>query len=49
MVAERAADLIRGRTALKQVAEVWEAPEWQTRQRVGAPQRPLAPGPALQA
>lgn len=45
MVAERAADLIRGRTPLKQVAEVWEAPAWQTRQRVDEPQRPVPPGP----
>ncbi len=49
MVAERAADLIRGRTPLKQVVEVWEAPAWQTRQRAGEPQRPVPPGPPPQA
>ena len=40
MVAERAADLIRGRPPLSASnAPVWLDAEWQTRQRQGAPER----------
>ena len=45
MVAERAADLILGRTMLRQEVDVWQAPEWQHRQRSGIPLRPVPPGP----
>ena len=45
MVAERAADLILGRTMLRQEVDVWQAPEWQHRQRSGVPLRPVPPGP----
>jgi len=45
MVAERAADLIRGKTPERQEARVWEAPDWQTQQRMGQPLRPVAVGP----
>ena len=31
---------------LREEAPVWEAPEWQSRQREGAPVRPLSAGPA---
>ena len=41
MVAERAADLILGRTMLRQEVDVWQAPEWQHRQRSGIPLRPV--------
>jgi choline dehydrogenase len=46
MVAERASDLIRGKTPLRGEAPVWEAPEWQSRQREGAPVRSVPAGPA---
>ena len=46
MVAERASDLIRGKAPLCEVAPVWEAPEWQSRQREGAPVRSVPAGPA---
>ena len=43
MVAERAADIIAGRELLPASdAPVWEAPDWQTRQRPGESARPLA-------
>ncbi|MDC6485563.1 choline dehydrogenase [Luminiphilus sp.] len=45
MVAERAADLIRGKTPERQEARVWEAPDWQTQQRMGQPLRPVLVGP----
>jgi len=45
MDAERAADLILGRTMLRQEVDVWQAPEWQHRQRSGVPLRPVPPGP----
>lgn len=42
MVAERAADLIRGRTPLPASnAPAWVDPEWQTRQRQGSPARSI--------
>ena len=44
MVAERAADLILNRAPERQEARVWEAPNWQTLQRVGQPLRPVPVG-----
>ena len=42
MLAERAADLIRGREPLSPTEiPVWVAPEWEQRQREAAPARPL--------
>jgi choline dehydrogenase len=42
MVAEKAADLIRGRAPLPPSnAAVYTDPEWQTRQRPGAPVRTI--------
>ncbi len=46
MVAERASDLIRGKAPLKEEVPVWQASEWQSRQREGAPVRPVPAGPA---
>ena len=46
MVAERASDLIRGKAPLREEAPVWQAPEWQHRQREGAPVRSVPAGPA---
>jgi len=43
MVAERAADIIAGREFLPASdAPIWEAPDWQTRQRPGESARSLA-------
>ncbi|MBI1386481.1 MAG: choline dehydrogenase [Rhizobiales bacterium] len=43
MLAERAADLVRGRPTLPSSnAPVWIAPDWRMRQREGSPVRPLA-------
>ena len=47
MVAERASDLICGKAALREEAPVWQAPEWQHRQREGAPVRSVPAGPAV--
>ena len=46
MVAERASDLIRGKAPLREEAPVWQASEWQHRQREGAPVRSVPAGPA---
>jgi choline dehydrogenase len=45
MVAERAADLIMGKTAMRQAVDVWQDPEWATRQRLGVPVRSVPIGP----
>ncbi len=46
MIAERAADLILGAAPLPpDEVPVWEAPDWHTRQRPGAPRRRLAASP----
>jgi choline dehydrogenase len=43
MVAEKASDIVRGRDPLPASnAPVWIAPDWKTKQREGAPSRPLA-------
>jgi choline dehydrogenase len=42
MVAERAADMILGKTMLSPTNQpVWIAPEWQQKQRNGSPRREL--------
>ena len=46
MVAERASDLIRGKAPLREEVPVWQAPEWQSRQREGVPVRSVPAGPA---
>ncbi|MGB2311127.1 MAG: GMC oxidoreductase, partial [Candidatus Puniceispirillaceae bacterium] len=46
MVAERASDLIRGKAPLREEAPVWQASEWQHRQREGGPVRSVPAGPA---
>ena len=46
MVAERASDLIRGRAPQREEAPVWQATEWQSRQREGEPVRAVPAGPA---
>jgi len=45
MVAERAADLILGKTPLREDVDVWEDPHWQTQQRTSTPVRTVKPGP----
>ena len=42
MVAEKAADMIRGRSALREEHEYWIDEHWVTRQRLSNPVRPLA-------
>ncbi len=49
MVAERAADLILGRPMLREDVDLWQAPDWQNRQRSGLPRRPVPPGPPTPA
>jgi choline dehydrogenase len=46
MVAERASDLIRGKAPLREEVPVWQASEWQSRQREGVPVRSVPAGPA---
>ena len=46
MMAERASDLIRGKAPLREEAPIWQAPDWQSRQREGAPVRAVPAGPA---
>jgi len=46
MVAERASDLIRGKAPLHEEVPIWQAPEWQSRQREGVPVRSVPAGPA---
>ena len=45
MVAERAADLIMGKTPMRQEVDVWQDTEWATRQRLRAPVRSVPIGP----
>jgi hypothetical protein len=42
MVAEKAADIIRGRPALHEKADVWLDDQWQERQRIASPARIVA-------
>ena len=46
MVAERASDLIRGKASLHEEAPIWQAPDWQSRQREGVPVRSVPAGPS---
>lgn len=47
MVAERAADLIRGKPPLRQEVSVWLPTDWQNSQRSGDPVRTVAHGPPI--